>query len=79
MIKVSHRMLKRTAEEDAHLYIATMMGVYVCLLIPVQQDLGSEHNCKDSVTQHFGGAGLGCLSCRMKDIASGHDSLSCYQ
>lgn len=72
-------MLKRTSEEDAHLYIATPMGVHVCLLIRVQQDLGSEHDCKDSVTQHFGDAGLGCLSCRMKSVASGHDSLFCYQ
>lgn len=48
---------------------------YACLLIRVQQDLGSENDCKDSVTQHFGEAGLGCLSCRMKSVASGHDSL----
>lgn len=72
-------MLKRTSEEDTHLYIATLMGVYVRLLIRVQQDLGSEHDCKDSVTQHFSDAGLCCLSCRMKSIASGHDSLFCYQ
>lgn len=79
MIKVSHRVWKRTSEEDAHLYVATPMGVYACLPIRVPRGLASEHNCEDSVTQHFGDAGLGCLSCRMKSIASGHDSLFCYQ
>lgn len=66
MIKVSHTLLKRTSEEDVHLYITTLMGVYECLLIRVRQDLLSEHDCKESVTQHFGDVGLGCLSCRMK-------------
>lgn len=79
MIKVSHTVLNRISEEDAHLYMATLLGVYVGLLIRVQQDFGSEHDCKDSVTQHFVDAGLGCLSCRIKSIASGHDSLFCYQ
>lgn len=51
-------MLKRTSEEDAHLYMATLLGVYACLLIRVRQDLGSELDCKDFVTQHFGDAGL---------------------
>lgn len=79
MIKVSHMMLKRTSEKDAHLYMATLLGVYMWLLILVQQDFVSEHDCKDSVTRHFVDVGLGCLSCTMKSIASGHDSLFCYQ
>lgn len=46
--------------------MAAVPPVYVCLLIRVQQGLGSEPDCEDSVTQHFGDAGLCCLSCRMK-------------